>query len=872
MSRLSPLASIFDYDHSVLGYIFDLSPSGYIITSNNNDIRPIIAYSFENNFISEDHEWNYPLGIIRTDLRTRTQALQYMKNSIIERNNLQWESYISGDLHSISYLFDTDTYGPFIDTKWNQGDPYNIFCPIDPVTTARCPIGCVVTAMGQIVNFWEWPRSIAFNDSDSYVSDATTPPIDINAPLANMDTIDYNGNHLHPDDTTMAALLYACGVSIHMKYSDGGSMASSANVVTALKAELAYSNADGIYPTVLDFYTNIANDVISYRPSYLALYSDSVGHAIIVDGYRASGDYHVNYGWGGSADGWYYIPDSLPAGFTTASQAIVNIIPPVITHKPVLNFYTNSEYDAKVACWWDDPIGITEDVSHFNVYRKVNPTDDFEFVQSTGYHGLTDSTADELTDYIYAVGAVYASSGESALREAEVYSGIYNGWTHMLERIGNEQPYAIANVGDGGVISAGYSESLDGINSDIYIARTDDLGNIIWTTSIVSESYQKATDIINIGDSLFMICGDSRLNDTDDADILLAQIDSNADTIWTNEIGGIADESAVAIRQTDDGGYIIAGKYIESDDKGIYLLKISSEGDSLWANKYGTTLDPSDMILSTTDDILIAGTMEDGSLGNDDFFLAKFNSLGDSLWIKNYGGSNMDQANSLCETSSGYLLAGDTRSFGIPMFTSILLVNLDFDGDTLWTTYYGGMQNYTVNKISHTLGDGFIAVGSQKISGNTGLYLLYLDESGDTLKTHQYSTTSTDIGYYVTQLPDSGIAIAGKTFLYGDNDLWLMKIGGYYTTSIQENDSKQALPNEMKMISAYPNPFNSAVTIEVDGASEIEIYDMNGRKVELLRSQNGTFYWIPDANINTGVYLVRSIDNLYSGKKLLYLK
>jgi hypothetical protein len=47
---------------------------------------------------------------------------------------------------------------------------------------------------------------------------------------------------------------------------------------------------------------------------------------MVVDGYNTDGYYHINFGWGGSYDGWYLLPEELPYDLTVIEGVIVDII------------------------------------------------------------------------------------------------------------------------------------------------------------------------------------------------------------------------------------------------------------------------------------------------------------------------------------------------------------------------------------------------------------------------------------------------------------------------------------------------------------------------------------------------------------------
>ena len=895
-SVVTDISGIFDdkWDDPV-GYVIDLSPSGYVVVSGNTDVRPVIAYSSETNFVIQDIPENIPLRIIRTDLSMRIEAIPFMAQSLRDRNNNLWREYIK-PTGSISSLYSLSlNYGPYLDTQWNQGDPYNIFCPIDPGTGGLCPIGCVVTAMGQVVNFYEWPTHIAFGDSDSYSSGETTPPIWIDAPLANIDTIDYNGAGIHPDDTTKARFLYACGVAIKMKYADGGSMAHSESVAVALVNKFGYLSADCISPSSPGFYNDFAMDVFSNRTGILSLYADSVGHAIVVDGYRESGEFHVNYGWGGVADGWYFMPDSLPSGFTTATHGIVNVVPPVITHRPVVNLEATLFNGNYIYLRWTEPVGITEDVLLYNVYRRPVSDSVYNFIGSTTVLDFVDSTSNELTDYVYAVRADYGTA-ESRWTMVDIFSGIYNGWSRMIQRVGVEIPYSMAIRNDGGFVAAGYSDHPVSFDRDGFIISINFSGDTLWSKHYGGSGSDWINSIVRTFDGGYLIAGATDSYGAGGSDVWVLATDSLGDTLWSRTYGGPHDDEAKSALQTDDGGFILVGSSNDGTDDLLYILKLSSTGDTLWSKVYAggyhglTAAD-----IAGCSGFLVAGYVEDGPYGNDDAVLMNFDDLGDTLWTRAYGGTNVDQFNDIAISSDSLIImTGNTRSYGIPMFTSIYAVKTNLLGDTLWTNYFGGgMTNYTANGIDFRSDGRAVICGSISQSGVSNIYILYLDSDGDTTDTHIYGTVSNDMSYAVSSFPDSGIAIVGKTFKYGTNDFWLMKIGNEVYNDVQE--SNPDLPRQKQVLQAYPNPFNSSVNFVIRGVGTakgryaevaIQIFDLSGRLVDNLRAPStgnvegvGVVEgptprtWFPDKSIGSGVYLARAfINGRVHTVKVIYLK
>ena len=323
----------------LLAYIVNLNPMGYIIVSTDTDIRPIIAYSFNSNFITQKSPQNMALYLLTLDTGNRLDAIPFLSQVIKLRSNKLWNNYQQDEKSFLRELETTDTDGPWLDTHWEQGDYFNDSCPIDPETGERCVVGCGPVAMGQIINYWEYPSSITFTPEESYYSTSTTPRIWVDAPSASMDTIDYNGDGSQPTRETVADLLFACGVSVQSSYSSDGT--GSWVKPRHFMRKWGYGFASEMDASILGFYTQLVRNMRNAQPVMLTIFSVAGGHYIVCDGHRDTGEFHLNYGWGGFCDGWYFLPDSMPAGFTAIQSGIINIAPP---RNPPITLRVPSEY------------------------------------------------------------------------------------------------------------------------------------------------------------------------------------------------------------------------------------------------------------------------------------------------------------------------------------------------------------------------------------------------------------------------------------------------------------------------------------------------------------------------------------------------
>ncbi|MDY0339461.1 MAG: C10 family peptidase, partial [Acholeplasmataceae bacterium] len=217
-------------------YIFNREDSaGFVIVAADDRVVPILGYadsgSFDpNNIPPNAQKWfeNY------------TQQIQYAITNdlpVSAEIDSMWVDLLDGRQKSSS---STQTVTPLIQTKWDQGSPYNNSCPRGSgLFVSRSVTGCVATAMAQVMNYWEYP--ITGTGFHSYNHDKYGT---LNANFAST-TYDWanmpnqlTSSSSSTQQTAVATLMYHCGVSVDMNYgisSEGGSGAyviSSASPVT----------------------------------------------------------------------------------------------------------------------------------------------------------------------------------------------------------------------------------------------------------------------------------------------------------------------------------------------------------------------------------------------------------------------------------------------------------------------------------------------------------------------------------------------------------------------------------------------------------------------------------------------------------------
>ncbi|MFH1736095.1 MAG: T9SS type A sorting domain-containing protein, partial [bacterium] len=220
-------------------------------------------------------------------------------------------------------------------------------------------------------------------------------------------------------------------------------------------------------------------------------------------------------------------------------------------------------------------------------------------------------------------------------------------------------------------------------------------------------------------------------------DVYLVKTDADGNELWSQTYGGNTLDHGWSVRQTSDGGYIITG---ETDSFGlssvdVYLIKTDADGNEQWSQTFGGILQDVGKSVQQTGDggYIITGYTESNSTSSVDICLIKTDASGDAQWSRIYGGSGDDFGRCVQQTTDGeYIIAGYTSSFGIGYYYDVYLIKTDADGDTLWTSTYGGSDDDVGYSVQQTLDGGYIVTGitCSYGAGENDVYLIRLDSEG----------------------------------------------------------------------------------------------------------------------------------------------
>ncbi len=341
-------------------------------------------------------------------------------------------------------------------------------------------------------------------------------------------------------------------------------------------------------------------------------------------------------------------------------------------------------------------------------------------------------------------------------------------WQKCLGGSSNEAAFSVQQTNDGNFIVAGYSDSNNGDvtgnhgSDDYWIVKLDTSSNLLWQKSLGGNSIDQANSIKQTIDGGFIVAGFSYSNDGDVSgnhgadDFWIVKLDIEGNMMWQKSLGGSGDDGANCIQQTFDGGFIAAG------------WSTSNDGDV------------------------------SGNHGLWDYWLVKLDSSGNLEWQKSFGGSENDMAYSVQQaTDGGFIISGYSESSdgdvsGNHGSRDYWIVKTDASGNLLWQTFLGGSDYDEAHSVQQTKEGGFLIAGftystNGDVSGNHGAYdfwVVKLDTAGNLEWQKTLGGSANDQSFFINKTFDGGSVVVGQSFSnngdvsgnHGGYDNWVVKL------------------------------------------------------------------------------------------------
>ena len=427
--------------------------------------------------------------------------------------------------------------------------------------------------------------------------------------------------------------------------------------------------------------------------------------------------------------------------------------------------------------------------------------------------------------------------------------------------------------------------------ADVWVLKLSQTGNLVWQKTYGGSGDDIAYDMVLTADGGSIIAGSSSSVDGDVsgnhgiADYWILKLSATGAIQWQKSYGGDGDDRATSIRQVSDGGYIVAG-YTNSKDSPLtgnngqydyWVMKLSDTGRVVWQKCLGgSRFDFGWSIKETTDGGFIvageSGSNDSDVIGNrstnNNSWVIKLSGTGAVQWKKCYGDTYASGAYCITPTmEGGYIFTGynfrnDGDVSGNHGYSDCWVVKLDDTGRIKWQKSLGGSLSDWGTGIWQTPDSGYLitAVSNSNdmdVSGNHGdddAWLIKLSKTGSMVWQKSFGSDTEDRAYNIEPTRDGGYIVSGYgganngdvSGNHGGIDYWILKLG---------------MPNEVSIelspeIRISPNPTRGELSVSGTTLTNIYVYNVIG---ELMKKVMKTDC-ISICELPAGVYIVQLYD------------
>ena len=356
-----------------------------------------------------------------------------------------------------------------------------------------------------------------------------------------------------------------------------------------------------------------------------------------------------------------------------------------------------------------------------------------------------------------------------------------------------ERGTTIKTTIDGGYIITGSSSSFSS-DQDPFLIKIDKYSNILWSKVYHLPGYEeKLHGVVQAANGEYYVVGyfEGGFGVLDD---LFMKVDSVGNIIWAKNLGGGESDEFRDVCITPDGRILAVGQNASfgAGAKDYPVVKFTSDGNIEWAKAYGNIWEEFGGTIVLLDDgnYGFSGATDISGYYDVRPLLFKTDSLGNLMWSKIYQGYLEDWGRYAIKTQSGgFLLLGDTKSYGLGGSMDIYLINTDSDGNVVWAKAYGGTEDESARSAVQDNEGNYVIAGYTYSFGLGGsdAFLMKITPNGDLLWFYTYGGFSNDYAFRLAPTPDSGYVMTGgnSSNSLGNEDILLVKVDKFGSSGCQ---------------------------------------------------------------------------------------
>ena len=345
--------------------------------------------------------------------------------------------------------------------------------------------------------------------------------------------------------------------------------------------------------------------------------------------------------------------------------------------------------------------------------------------------------------YVVVGSTTSNTSGNTDVYLLKLDSQINVVWSWAMGGNNNDWGYAVKETFDKGFIIASTTNSFD-VNGD-YNARlikTDSLGVIQWHKVYGGNDWDLVYDVVQTADSGFAFCGETYNNTNGESDVYIVKTNLLGDTLWTKTIGGTLVDRGNSIMETTDSSIVVAGMTTTTTDSvQMYMIKLTATGNLIWDIAFGAAgYEEANVVIETANgDYVLGGVTTSFTPNNDkDFYMIRTDSSGNTIWGNYFGQPGEEVIYDLVELADGsFFNTGHTTAAGNGGKDALVFLVTSVGGWGFSASTFGGTKDEESKSILLEPNEALKIAGFTKSYGN-GLEDVMIIEIDTVVTNHQF--------------------------------------------------------------------------------------------------------------------------------------
>jgi hypothetical protein len=381
--------------------------------------------------------------------------------------------------------------------------------------------------------------------------------------------------------------------------------------------------------------------------------------------------------------------------------------------------------------------------------------------------------------------------GESSMYLVRTDSNGIHLWSNTYGGGNISQAYAVRETADKGFALLGYTNSAGGGGYDMFLVKTDSSGQLLWSKTYGGKDWDFGYGMEVLQDGGFILCGETSSFSNGGSDVYVVRTNSVGDTLWTRHYGGAGTDIGYSVASQQDSSYVVVGETTSAaGDLDALCLRYDTKGNLLAAKTYGGAGDDllNEVTVARDKGLLMIGSSNSApNAGDFDLYEVKADSTGQKLWSNTQGGSASDRGYGIRETRLGDLdVVGYSDSYNGLGGRGMLILRLMQNGGWQITgASFGGIADEEGYSVALTQTGGVVYAGYTTSFGQGLQDMYFVKIKNDSIVPNYYLKTN----YYADNLlPQDVNAFSSRHFDAGGLNIFPNPCQSQAELSIQNKE------------------------------------------------------------------------------------